>query len=193
MSELSEFQRDIAKTTDLPSDLALLAEATLGATADDPFRSFGLRARRPGEVASPYDTSYLNAEALADKDIVANVEAISLVADRARWVAVGDNGEAYGYWLDGREELEGSPIVKYDTEGQFELLPGSHLTEAVIADIVFDDLEEWEEITEPLAAAGLTFSVTDPADLSEQDVEADPTPRALHVRLAAERRAALGD
>lgn len=192
MSELDDFRREVVKTTDLPADLALLAEATFGVLKEDPFEGFGLRALHPGETASPYDTSYLTAEDLADLDITANVAAISEVADRARWVAVGENGEAYGYWLDGRDQLGGSPIVKYDAEGQFELIPGTHLTEAVVADIVFDDVEEWEELTEPLTDAGLTFSVQDPSDLSEQEPEADPTPRALHERLYIERRAAQG-
>lgn len=88
------------------------------------------------------DKSYLTAEDLADPDIAANVRAIDDTFAHINFVAQTDDDVCIGYWRGpNRTPIESSPLVSYDTEGQFRLC-GGRFVEALFFEIGDDDFRE---------------------------------------------------
>ena len=85
------------------------------------------------------DTSYLSADDLANPDIAANVKAIAEVCDLIAFVGSDEDGNYFGYWRGPkRESITASPIVRFDSEGQFNLCAGSTFAEAILVSQTFD-------------------------------------------------------
>lgn len=126
------------------------------------------------------DTSYLNAEDLADPDIVANVRAIAEVCERIAFVAENQEGEYFGYWrgLDQRS-IADSPVVYLDNEGSFHVCSGSNLAEAIAG--TFYDVEEFLEIKVWLNSIGIAMQAESEDALATPDCE--QTPSEVHQGL----------
>ena len=77
------------------------------------------------------DKSYLSEADYQNPDIAANVKAIDDTFRFIRFVALADSGEYIGYWCGPeRRPAAKSPLVYYNSEGQFRLC-GGRLVEAV--------------------------------------------------------------
>lgn len=86
------------------------------------------------------DTSYLDEDDLADPGIRANVQAMTETNERVRWAAGAEGEAAFGYW----QAVDGDPVVvvSLDSEGQYMVVPGRNITEALCASVAeFDDDE----------------------------------------------------
>ena len=86
------------------------------------------------------DTSYLDEDDLADPGIRANVQAMTETNERVRWAAEAEGEAAFGYW----QAVDGDPVVvvSLDSEGQYMVVPGRNITEALCASVAeFDDDE----------------------------------------------------
>ncbi len=86
------------------------------------------------------DTSYLDEDDLADPGIRANVQAMTETNERVRWAAEAEGEAAFGYW----QTVDGDPVVvvSLDSEGQYMVVPGRNITEALCASVAeFDDDE----------------------------------------------------
>lgn len=86
------------------------------------------------------DTSYLDEDDLADPGIRANVKAMTETNERVRWAAEAEGEAAFGYW----QTVDGDPVVvvSLDSEGQYMVVPGRNITEALCASVAeFDDDE----------------------------------------------------
>lgn len=163
----------------IPDDLATWRRQQ-DADGSNPF-SESLRLLADDEQPSALDTGYLTAEDLAIPDIAANVRATEETAALITWVAVDeDEGRAFGYWRGPDDiPLASAAVVSLDTEGQFRLLRGTSLSEALC-----DEYGQWDEDgyaarVASCRAQGVTITADDPEELPEPAVS--PTPAAHHT------------
>lgn len=121
-----------------PPDLQLWLERQLSGQAT-PWEDREVRFLGDGEQPEMLDTSYLTEEDLADPDIRANVQAMAETNERILWAAEEGGELAFGYW----QGADGSQvIVSLDSEGQYMVVPGRNITEALCASVSeFDDEE----------------------------------------------------
>ena len=163
----------------IPEDLAVWRRRQ---DADQPNPwSESLRLFADDERPAALDTSYLTAADLANPDIAANTRAIAETAALITWVAEDeDEGRAFGYWRGPDDlPLSGAPVVSLDDEGQFHLLRGGTLSEALSG-----EYGEWADdgysgVAGRCRAAGVPIGAEDPDDLPEPVVS--PTPADHHV------------
>ena len=192
MSNFDEFKRVVAKSIDIPMDLQLLFEATESGL-ESPFSELGLSCVSPGEESEINDISYLSEEELKKPDIQSNIEATNYVAKLARFVAKDDERNLYGYWLGyGSKAISSASILMYDNEGQFRMLPGSSLVEAVSWNYSADDDDTFSDLKEKFEKIGITFS----ADDCESYYEIFPTdadePKSIHIEIYSAERVKRG-
>ena len=187
------FRRDILKGQAAPQDLqALLGVVALAGDGDDPLRkalSFSLLS--PGRDYPLLSGSYLNDNDRQNADIMANVAAINDVLAMITFVAESEDGDVIGYWHGPeRTPMAAAPIVKYDTEGQFDLMQGRTLSEAMLGNYTFGDDERFAEGRAWLADCGIEMAASNWHELSTPT--ADTMPNKLHRTLYNERRVAAG-
>jgi len=108
--------------------------------------------------AEPSDTSYLSAADKANADTMANVEAMAQTNKLIAWF--GRDMEGFvGLWRGpDNEPLESAPVVRLDTEGQYQVVAltvGDYIAISV-------DEDDFEDAREALVEAG--FAVADSAD-----------------------------
>jgi hypothetical protein len=98
------------------------------------------------------------------------------------WGAYEDD-QYLGYWRGqtGRKVAD-SPIVFFDNEGQFELVPGSNLAEAILW--VAGEGERFLELRDWMRSIGIEIRPEMPQDLTSPD-DPDP-PGQFHGRLFSE-------
>lgn len=163
----------------VPEDLAIWRRQR-DAGEPNPW-SEGLRLLADDEQPAALDTSYLTADDLANPDIAANTRAIAETAALITWVAEDeDEGKAFGYWRGPDNlPLTGAPVVSFDNEGQFHVLRGTNLSEALS-----DEYGPWADDGYPgvvarCRAQGVTIGADDPDELPEPTVS--PTPAEHHV------------
>jgi hypothetical protein len=190
------FATDILKGQPAPDDLQklFLMQAARVANDDDysdPLESIHAYLIMPGEELGLLTHSYLNDDDKANHDIMANVRAIDIVFTYITFVVKTDDSDLIGYW-HGPENtpIESAPIVKYDTEGQFSLLLGTHLTEALLGEHVFDDDEEFARLREWFLQNGIIIAASNWDDLDFP--EAKTKPDELHRSLYNQNRVAIG-
>jgi hypothetical protein len=192
MIGLEAFKQVVAKSTDIPKDLQLLFEAT-DSGDDSPFNAIGLTCLLPDQENEINDISYLSEEDLKNPDIQCNIQAINHVAKMARFVAIDDERNLYGYWLGtGSKTLSAASILKFDNEGQFEMLPGSTLAEAVSGHYAAGDDDNFATLKAQFAQIGIVFSAKDCDglyDLSPADVN---EPKTIHHEVYNSERIKRG-
>ena len=98
----------------------------------------------------PSDASYLTVDDKANPDIMSNVEAIAATNKLIAWFGRDQEGFV-GLWQgpDNRP-LSNCPVVRLDTEGQYELIA------ATVADYIAVSIDEddFEDVREALIGAG---------------------------------------
>lgn len=135
----------------------------------------------PDHLPALLDHSYLNERDRADPDIMANIRAFDEVFALSAFVAVGDNDEIVGYW-QGPDQvpLDKAPFVILDSEGQFSLLPGATITEAMVMyslEIRYDEAElqrRFEELCESFRAVGIDIEIRDLSTVKVHPALVDP-------------------
>ena len=187
------FRSDILKGQAAPQDLqALLGVVALAGDGDDPLRealSFSLLS--PGRDYSLLSGSYLNDNDRQNADIMANVAAINDVLAMITFVAESEDGDMIGYWHGPeRTPIAAAPIVKYDTEGQFGLMQGRNVSEAMLGNYTFDDDDRFADGRAWLADCGIEMDAENWYGLSTPI--AATMPNKLHRTLYNERRVAAG-
>ena len=159
--ELAEYSRQRLGGRDLPADLAklLVLQWQQGAADADPLGAMGVTLLEVGETHNSLDHSYLNDKDRADPDILANVAAMKSTCEHAVFVARNQDAAIIGYWL-GPENvgIDAAPILKLDSEGQFALLEGTTLSEALLGNHVFEDAERFAELKAEFAKVGIAIS-----------------------------------
>ncbi|WP_201624680.1 hypothetical protein [Psychrobacter immobilis] len=156
---------------DIPTDLRILLsnyDCCKSLLDEMESRFFG-----SDEDVSLFTHSYLNDEDKKDRDVMNNVSAINEVFKYISFIIETLNGDIVGYWhgLEKRE-MTASPIVLYDTEGQFNILNGSNLTEALVGNYLFDDDEEFLEYQRKFKLCGIDI-------VSKWDDLVKPKPKVL--------------
>lgn len=187
------FQQDILKGQAAPQDLqALLDVAARAGDGADPLRealSFSLLS--PGRDYPLLSGSYLNERDRQNQDTMVNVAAINEILAMITFVAESEDGDMIGYW-HGPEHtpIDAAPIVKYDTEGQFGLMQGRTLSEAMLGNYTFGDDERFSDGRAWLKARGIAM---DPANWRGLSTPSAATqPETLHRTLYNEKRIAAG-
>lgn len=151
----------------------------------------GTRLLEVGESTPLISHSYLNDNDRANPDIIANVSAITKVCGYLAFVAEDDNGNVMGYWFGPDDvPIERAPIVRLDTEGQFKLLGGSTLSEAILGNQVFDDDERFTQLRRELSKSGIAVVATSWAHLTQP--RPNTLPNDLHTKLYNDSRVAAG-
>jgi hypothetical protein len=187
------FRRDILKGQAAPQDLqALLGVVALAGDGDDPLReALGFSLLSPGRDYPLLSGSYLNETDRQNADIMANVAAIDEVLAMITFVAESEDGDMIGYWHGPeRTSIAAAPIVKYDTEGQFDLMQGRKLSEAMLGNYTFDDDERFADGRAWLADCGIEVDAENWHGLLSPS--AATMPNKLHRTLYNERRVAAG-
>lgn len=151
-----------------------------------PWTEDGITFLADGEEPGVLDDSYLTADDLANPDIAANVAANRETAALVTWVAQHEREQAYGYWRGPDDlPLAEAPIVQYDSEGQFYLLEGRSISEALSAD-VDGYRQDYEDFVAPCRAAGVEIAA-EVDDLEE--IEPAVTPEEFHQQRYDAHRA----
>jgi hypothetical protein len=158
--KLADYSRQRLGGRAVPADLRtlLLLQLQRGAADADPLGAMGVTLLEVGETHDALDHSYLNDKDRANPDIMANVAAMQSTCEYALFVARNQDAAIIGYWL-GPENLgiEAAPIVKLDSEGQFALLEGTSLSEALLGNHVFEDAERFAELKGEFAKVGIAI------------------------------------
>jgi hypothetical protein len=135
----------------------------------------------PGEVHALQDQGYLDQN---NPGQVANGRAIAEVLGHMAVVVDGFNGDLFGYWLHPDEQETDHPaIVKLDTEGQFDVLDGATLVEAMVFDWLGyeEDDEYFARIVAFCERHGLPFAARSREELAKPQLAVDPA--LMHDRL----------
>jgi hypothetical protein len=180
----------------IPVDLnsllsAIWGDASFAGSERDPRTIFDIRLLEPGQSHPLLSHDYLNDTDRANPAIMANVEAMKATSALCCFVFVTDDGELVGYWRGpDRLEPDKAPIVLLDTEGQYNLLPGRTILQAMYLLMKHGNLaERLEEAGQALAKLGV--STTD-ADLAETSGGASIGPGDYRKKVYAERRKPQG-
>lgn len=192
-TKIELFQQEILKGQAAPQDLLALldvvAEAGDGA---DPLRealSFSLL--RPGRDYPLLSGCYLNERDRQNPEIMANVAAINEILAMITFVAESEDGDMIGYWHGPeRTPIAAAPIVKLDTEGQFGLMQGRTLSEAMLGNYTFSDDERFAGGRAWLKACGIEIDAANWRGLSTPSAATQP--EKLHRTLYNEKRIAAG-
>ena len=136
---------------------------------------------------------YLSEDELANPDIQANIAAIEQVGRLITFVAKDDDSNIYGYWhgTNGRA-LEHAPIVQYDSEGQFYIMPGASLTEAFCASYCFEDNDLFAEMKARFADLDVPFVCDSWQAVYDSEQELADNPSDLHSRIYNAERVKKG-
>ena len=118
------------------------------------------------------DKSYLTESDLANPDIAANVRAIDDTFRHIDFFARTDDETFIGYWRGPqREPIRSSPLVSYDSEGQFALC-GSRFVEALFS-VIFDD-EALARFRASCSELGIVLSFDSLDDIISPALKPDP-------------------
>ena len=193
LTKIQLFQQEILNGQAIPPDLRALLDvwAQAGDGADPLREALSFSLLSPGRDHPLLSGSYLNERDRQNPDIMANVAAIDEVLAMITIVAESDDGDMVGYWHGPeRVPIGAAPIVKYDTEGQFDLMQGRTLSEAMLGNYTFGDDERFADGRAWLAACGIEMDAANWRGLSTPT--AATMPDKLHRTLYNEKRIAAG-
>ena len=179
----------------IPADLnallsAIWGDASFPGSEDDPCTIFDVRLLQPGQTHPLLSNDYLTDADRANPAIMANVEAMNETSALCCFVFVTDDGELVGYWRGpDRLELDKAPIVRLDTEGQYDLLPGRTVLQALYLLMKRGYLaERLEPARRALAKLGVSATDAELAIAETDGRAAAISPGDYRKRLYTERR-----
>ncbi|MGO4263564.1 hypothetical protein [Lysobacter sp. TAB13] len=168
-----------------PADLAALLR--LNAAQDDgldeALSELGCRLLAPDDAPTLLNPgSYMSQDELDDPSIAAGIVATEQVCALISFFVEDEESNLFGYW-HGPEgaAMADAAIVKYDNEGQFALLQGRGLVEALIGDRVFDDDEAFAEHADRFDEIGIAVTNRSWEELASPDPATKPD--ELHAVL----------
>ena len=127
------------------------------------------------------DTSYLTAEDLARRDVIANLAAVQAVMNCISFVAATENHEFLGYWHGPNDTpVEYSPVVWWDNEGQFHLMLGRCFADGILNCYAYDD-EDFADWKSWMEARNIAVNWSSVEQMPEPTVEL--TPSMFHAQL----------
>jgi hypothetical protein len=178
-NRLLEYSKARLRGEHAPQDLARLLELQWqGAEGGDakPLDKVPFRLLAVDESHALIDDSHLSESDLANPVTMANDSAIRDVSSFIAYVAVDSDGNVWGYWL-GPENvpLATAAIVRFDTEGQFKLMNGAALSEAMIAEYVDEDDDAFKVFAEQFAVHGVNWQAASLDDLKKPNVASLPS------------------
>lgn len=136
---------------------------------------------KSGQIPDLISHSYLNESDKMNQVTISNISAINQVMEYITFVIEASDGNLVGYWHGPENiEIQKSPVVMYTTEGQFNILQGANLIEALVGDYLFDDNEEFLEFQSAFAECGINI-VSKWDDLAENKPKTHPS--ELHEKL----------
>jgi hypothetical protein len=169
------FQERILRDQEMPADLAALLDAA--GTPADPLASFGAKLIDPS-AAQPVLLShaYLNDKDRANPDIMANVAAFDDMAALTVYVVELEDGEIIGYWRGpDHTPISACALIELDTEGQFHVLPGRTLAEALLARCGrYLDTTKFAEANGRFGKIGIKIAASSPDDIPDASPRSDP-------------------
>lgn len=192
---IQEFKCKILKAQDMPDELQKLYDMQYGREESDeycdPLEATMHYLLEPGEEYPLLDGSYLSEDDLKDPDTASNVKATEEMFKMITFVVQNDDSDLIGYWHGPQgTPLESAPIVKYDTEGQFSLLRGSGLSEAMLGEYAYDNDEEFTEYKEWFGGFGIEINAGSYDELACPEGAVDP--HDLHRELYNKNRVTFG-
>ncbi|MBF5004108.1 hypothetical protein [Diaphorobacter caeni] len=147
----------------------------------------------PKMASEPRSTSYLSAAELKDPSIAATVKATHEVMSFITFAVKTDDGDFIGYWQWPKgTPIEQARIVRYDTEGQFNLMEGRTITEALLHEMAdpttdeFSDTPSAKRYARAKKALEKLGAGTLPASFEALDKQSLPTPQKRPDRLQDE-------
>jgi hypothetical protein len=185
---LAQFSRLRLAGREIPADLRTLLmlqwqRGTANAGAD-PLGAMGVTLLESAQTHPLLDHSYLNDQDRADPDIMANVAAMQSTSAHAAFVAIDQDDNLVGYWFGpDNAGIADAALLKLDSEGQFLLLEGRTLSEALLGSHAFEDGAKFAQLKQTFAEAGIAIGAdswdelpypnpaTDPAGFHEQRYE----------------------
>lgn len=191
------FKREVAGTDTPPRDLEVLGWATISG-AGTPFDEMELFAILPNEKdqllnEQVFGHDYLSEKERADPEIQATIAATEQVAQMITFVAKDADGNLYGYWHGKKNRpIHEAPIVQYDTEGQFYIMPGASLTEAFCASYCFEEDDLFAEMKEWFESHDVPFVCDSWQEVYDSEQELEDDPSELHDEFYYAERAKQG-
>lgn len=183
----------------VPADLSALLSAVWGdasfpGSEHDPRTIFDVRLLEPGQTHPLLSHDYLTDADRANPAVMANVEAMKATSALCCFVFVTDDGELLGYWRGpDRLEPDKAPIVRLDTEGQYDLLPGRTILQALYLMMKHGYLaERIESARHALAKLGVSTTDAELAITETDGRAAAISPGDYRKRLYTERRKPQG-
>jgi hypothetical protein len=191
-AEIQRYEKEILKGQAVPPDLRALLDVAVSAADSDPLcEALGFAFLVPGRDYPLLTGSYLNDSDRQNPGIMANVAAINDVLALITIVAESEDADMIGYWHGPeRTSIGNAPIVKFDTEGMFGLMQGRTLSEAMLGNSTFDDVERFTAGRAWLAGCGIEIDANNWRELSTP--EASTHPDKLHKALYEQKRIATG-
>jgi hypothetical protein len=174
---LSQYSSQRLAGRRIPDDLRtlLLLQWQRGDSAADPLSSMGVRLFEAGETHPLLDHSYLNDADRADPDIMANVTAMISTCEHAAFVAQAEDDQLFGYWFGPENvSIDTAPILKLDSEGQFSLLAGRTLSEALVGVRAFTDQKMFTQLKGSFRQAGIAIGADSWDELARPKAPTDP-------------------
>jgi hypothetical protein len=179
----------------IPADLTALLSAmwsdpSFPGSEHDPRTIFDIRLLEPGQTHPLLSHDYLMDADRANPAIMANVAAMNATSALCCFVFVTDDGELIGYWRGpDRLEPDKASIVRLDTEGQYDLLPGRTILQALYLLMKRGYLaERLEPARQALAKLGLSITDAELAVAETNGRAAVINPGDYRKRLYTEHR-----
>lgn len=193
-NRLLEYSKVRLRGEAAPQDLARLLELQWqGGNSDDPnpLKVARIHLLASDESHPLIDDSHLSESDRANPVTMANDSAIRDVSSFIAYVAVDNDGNVWGYWQSpDKLPIATAPIVRFDTEGQFKLMSGVTLSEAMIAEYVDEDEDAFKLFAEQFASLGVIWGATDLNELKKPNVVSLPS--KLLGDFYKKHRAAIG-
>jgi len=175
-------KNNLSSTKELPNDLRVLIDNI--DCCKNLLNQIKCRFIDSDNIPMLLSQDYLNDNDKQDKYIMANISATNKVFEYITFIVETVDGSVAGYWHGPENiDIQLAPIVMYDTEGQFSILNGKSLIEAIVGDYLFDDDEKFLFFQNQFQKCGINIS----AKWSDL-VQKTPTtiPNILHNTLYKE-------
>lgn len=191
-----DFKRLVLRDQEPPDDLYKLWLMQLSRSPDsapsDPLTALGAKLIDPGALPVLISHAYLTVEDRANVDIMCNIAAFDVVFDMSTFVAELDDDSVLGYWHGPeRISIHSAPILQLDTEGQFSLLPGRTLTEAIMSRALeYRSETDFRQAAKRFTDHGIGISAGALDDLEYPDAETQPN--SIHRQAYNQNRIAAG-
>jgi hypothetical protein len=124
-------------------------------------------------LAGDRSPALIDAECRGRDDLegIARIACAQAMADMVRYsgfVAEDADGNAIGYWFGpDQTQIEAAPLMRFDTSGNFSILRGNGIAEAVVALASHGNDQTFRELCEYLGQQGLTIKARSLDDLPQ--------------------------